>query len=70
MLNSPGGRAAAQAITEGTWSRDGGVSSTPMERPNIFGLYEQNIGPLTPLIADALKDAELSFPAGVDPRGH
>jgi DNA replication protein len=29
-----------------------------MERPNMFRLYEENIGPLTPLIADALKDAE------------
>jgi DNA replication protein len=29
-----------------------------VERPNIFKLYEENIGPLTPLIADALKDAE------------
>ena len=34
-----------------------------MERPNVFGVYEQNIGPLTPLIADALKDAEQSYPA-------
>jgi DnaD/phage-associated family protein len=32
-----------------------------MERPNVFGLYEENIGPLTPLIGDALKDAEQSY---------
>ena len=34
----------------------------PPERPNIFKLYEENIGPLTPLIADALKDAEKTYP--------
>jgi DnaD/phage-associated family protein len=29
-----------------------------VERPNVFKLYEENIGPLTPLIADMLKEAE------------
>ncbi len=33
------------------------------ERPNIFALYEQNIGLLTPMIADELKDAEQNYPA-------
>lgn len=33
------------------------------ERPNIFALYEQNIGLLTPLIADELKDAEKQYSA-------
>jgi DNA replication protein len=63
LLNSPQGRAAAEAIMEGRWRGEAEVSSTPMERPNIFALYEENIGPLTPLIADALKDAEQSYPA-------
>jgi DNA replication protein len=27
-------------------------------QPNIFQLYQENIGPLTPIIADALKNAE------------
>jgi DnaD/phage-associated family protein len=31
------------------------------QRPNIFRLYEENIGPLTPLIADALRDAEKDY---------
>jgi len=31
-------------------------------RPNIFGLYEANIGPLTPLIAEKLLDAEKEYP--------
>lgn len=62
FLNSPEGRGAAQAFLEGKWRDGTAVSSIPMERPNIFGLYEQNIGPLTPLIADALKDAEQAYP--------
>jgi DNA replication protein len=33
-----------------------------VERPNIFVLYEQNIGLLQPLIAEQLKDAEQTFP--------
>jgi DnaD/phage-associated family protein len=33
------------------------------EHPNIFQLYEANIGPLTPLIADALRDAEKTYQA-------
>jgi DNA replication protein len=33
-----------------------------VERPNIFVLYEQNIGLLSPLIADELKDAADHFP--------
>lgn len=57
LLNSPRGRAAVEAIESGKWS-PGESSTPPMERPNMFRLYEENIGPLTPLIADAMKDAE------------
>ncbi len=32
--------------------------AAPAELPNIFALYEENIGAITPLIADDLKDAE------------
>ena len=35
----------------------------PQEQPNIFALYEQNIGMLTPLIADEIRDAEKNYPA-------
>jgi len=34
-----------------------------IERPNIFVLYEQNIGLLSPLIADELRDAADTYPA-------
>lgn len=32
-----------------------------VERPNIFTLYEQNIGLMTPLLADQLRDMEKSY---------
>jgi DnaD/phage-associated family protein len=32
-----------------------------VERPNIFVLYEQNIGTLTPLLADQLRDLEKTY---------
>jgi DnaD/phage-associated family protein len=62
FLNSPRGRAAAESLRSG--KLDPGslpVSAPPVERPNVFKLYEENIGPLTPLIADALKDAEKTY---------
>lgn len=61
LLNSPKGRAGVQAIESGKWNPSSVVSAPPLERPNVFKLYEENIGPLTPLIADALKDAEILY---------
>jgi DNA replication protein len=64
FLNSPRGRAAADALTKGQLQLIAGTvpSNPPFERPNIFRLYEENIGPLTPLLADTLKDAEQTYP--------
>ncbi len=65
FVNAPRGRAAIQAIEQGRW-RPSGDEQMPielaLERPNIFRLYEQNIGPLTPLIAEALREAETEYP--------
>lgn len=65
FVNTSRGRAAVQAIEQGNW-RPSGDEQMPvelaLERPNIFRLYEQNIGLLTPLIADALREAETEFP--------
>ena len=59
FLNSPRGRAAAEAFAKGQWRESARILSVPpTERPNVFKLYEENIGPLTPLIADMLKEAE------------
>ena len=63
LLNSPRGRAVVQAMESGTWNPENTGSAPLFERPNIFRLYEENIGPLTPLIADALKDAEDTYSA-------
>ncbi len=65
-LNSPKGRAAVAAIEKGDWRIvDEGNQAVDIypERPNIFQLYENNIGPLTPLMADALRDAEQIYQA-------
>jgi DnaD/phage-associated family protein len=61
FINSPQGRTAAQAFVEHGWPESSSLSSAPLERLNVFRLYEENIGPLTPLIADALKDAEAAY---------
>jgi DnaD/phage-associated family protein len=63
FLNSPRGRAAAEAFATGNWRESGKIMSAPLERPNVFKLYEENIGPLTPMIAEALKDAEDTYPS-------
>jgi DNA replication protein len=66
FLNNPRGQAALQAIERGDW-RLTGDDRQPLavytERPNIFQLYESNIGTLTPMIAEALQDAEKTYPA-------
>ena len=61
FLNSPRGRASAEAMQKGDWRASASVSSPPRDVPNVFRLYEENIGPLTPLIADTLKDAEQTY---------
>jgi DnaD/phage-associated family protein len=33
------------------------------DRPNIFVLYEQTVGLLSPMIADELREAEQTYPA-------
>jgi DNA replication protein len=66
FLNSPRGRAAHQAAQRGEW-RPPSDEQIPVElapeAPNIFRLYEENIGPLTPLIAEALAEAEDTYSA-------
>ena len=59
FANTPIGRAAVEAIARGEWPDE--LESA--ERPNIFTLYEENIGLLTPLIADELREAEQTYPA-------
>ena len=65
FLNSPKGRAAIQAMERGEWQPDdstGSAQDVSPARPTIYALYEQNIGPLTPMIAEHLREAEDSYP--------
>jgi DnaD/phage-associated family protein len=66
FLNTEKGRAAVEGITRGEWrpSPDDEAPITLLvERPNVFVLYEQNIGALTPMIVEELRDAEKTYPA-------
>jgi DNA replication protein len=63
FLNTARGRNAVRAIKAGQFEfggRDCPVALV-VERPNVFTLYEQNIGPLTPMIGDQLRDAEQDY---------
>ena len=66
FLNTPRGQAAIKAIKDGEW-QPGDDAHYPLEladeRPNIFRLYEDNIGALTPLIAESLREAEDEYPS-------
>jgi DNA replication protein len=63
FVNTARGRAAVQQINAGRWQPDDKhhVEILP-ERPNIYTLYENNIGPLTSAIAERLRDAEEDYP--------
>ena len=64
FINSPRGRAAAKALEQGNWTPDTHPRmpvEMGKERPTIFHLYEQNIGPLTPIMSEILQDAEAIY---------
>ena len=63
FLNSPRGRASVEAIQNGNFDPSQVTSTPPVEHSNVFTLYEQNIGALTPLIADMLREAEKEYPS-------
>lgn len=65
FLNSPRGRNALASLADGTWIPDAFLHlnvQAELFRPTIFKLYEENIGPLTPMIADVLRDCEKDYP--------
>jgi DNA replication protein len=67
LANTPRGRAAISALRSGKYSVDQLSSSSAqldVIRPNIFELYEQNIGAITPMMAEILKNAETLYPPG------
>lgn len=66
FLNTPKGRTAIGAIERGEW-RKTNEPRFPIElepvRPNIYTLYEANIGLLTPMISESLEEAEKTYPS-------
>ena len=65
FLNSPKGRNGLERLEDGSWIPNSFVHlnvQTEIFRPTIFKLYEENIGPLTPMIADILRDCEKEYP--------
>ena len=65
LVNSEKGRQAVDDLLAGKWmpAESGEQVRLQVQRPNIFILYEQNIGPLTPLLAEELGEAEDTYPA-------
>lgn len=64
FLNSKRGRAAIKFIQDGKYNPSQLsrlVVSLDKEPSNIYRLYEQNIGALTPMIAEELGEAEKSY---------
>jgi DnaD/phage-associated family protein len=65
FLNSPRGRLASEEFAKGKWRESAKIMSAPFasRKSNIFKLYEENIGPLTPLLSDMLREAEKNYPS-------
>jgi DNA replication protein len=67
FLNDESGRQAVAKIESGALKlaglkAEGHIPVEAEELPDIFTLYEQNVGMLTPMIADELRDAEKLYP--------
>ncbi len=63
FINTPRGRAAQKGFLSGAWNPDERPNPGRQKiRPNIFRLYEENIGPLTPMISETLQEAEEMYP--------
>ncbi len=62
-VNTPSNRRALEALAGARVDIEEALP--PAEgaaRPNIFALYEQNIGTITPLMAEELQEAEATYP--------
>ena len=69
LLNTDRNRRAVAGIREGRISlaplpeRWEPAAGPPPRQSNIFTLFQENIGLITPIIADELRDAEIRYPA-------
>ena len=71
FLNTAADRKAVDKIKNGELAlaglKAGGQAQPDLDTsppPNIFTLYEQNVGMLTPMIAEELREAEKFYPEG------
>ena len=66
FMNTVKGRQTIALIRQGKLSElEAAIPSEArlrVDRPNIFVMYEQNIGMMTPMIAEQLRDMEKSYP--------
>jgi DnaD/phage-associated family protein len=63
-VNNPANYRALESLAvEGMTIEEPLPPANPEAAPGVFALYEENIGSITPLIADELKDAEERYPA-------
>jgi DnaD/phage-associated family protein len=72
FLNSERGRATVERLERGEWAPgpgpgaelESGAIQLRARRPNIYNLYEQNMGLIqSPMLAEELTDAEQTYPA-------
>ena len=69
VLNNDAGRRTVARMKESGTEPEGAAGlgadeppARPKERPNIYALYEDTIGTLSPIIAERLKEAEDRYP--------
>ncbi len=63
-LNTEADRRALAEVAEGDFPAQSASTPEPAaDPPNVFALYEDNIGSLSPMIAEELKEAEQLYPA-------
>lgn len=63
VVNNPANRKALAALDGRRIAIEPRPPADAEAAPNVFTLYEENIGNITPLIAEDLKDAEERYPA-------
>ena len=63
FLNDERGRELQQQAQSGKWrpSAADEIEVLP-PRPTLFAIYEENIGVLTPMLAEAISEAQASYP--------
>ena len=65
-VNTEANREALRKISDGAYQNTLPALQPweePVDTPNIFALYEQNVGLLSPIIADELREAEELYPS-------